>query len=105
MATAGPTASATDAGLSAGRVAVDIDGRRILQPTSIDVAVGELVGMIGPSGSGKSTLLRVLSGVWTPDEGGVVIGEHWVQSRSTEVGYVPFGTLLHGQLTVREALT
>jgi ABC-type multidrug transport system ATPase subunit len=91
-------------GLSAVRVAVDIEGQRILHPMSIDVAVGELVGMIGPSGSGKSTLLRVLAGVWTPDEGGVVIGEHWVRSRSTEVGYVPFGTLLHEQLTVREAL-
>ncbi|MCW3015760.1 MAG: hypothetical protein JWO02_2852 [Solirubrobacterales bacterium] len=98
------TASAGTTGLSAVRVAVDIDGRRILQPMSIDVAVGELVGMIGPSGSGKSTLLRVLAGVWVPTEGGVVIGEHWVQSRSTEVGYVPFGTLLHEQLTVREAL-
>ncbi|MCW2998969.1 MAG: putative transporter ATP-binding protein [Solirubrobacterales bacterium] len=99
---AGTTAAAT--GLSAVRVAMDIEGQRILHPMSIDVAVGELVGMIGPSGSGKSTLLRVLAGVWTPSEGGVVIGEHWVQSRSTEVGYVPFGTLLHEQLTVREAL-
>ncbi len=93
------------AGLSAVRVAVDIDGRRILQPMSLEVSVGELVGMIGPSGSGKSTLMRVLAGIREPDEGGVVIGEHWVQSRSTEVGYVPFGTLLHEQLTVREALT
>ncbi len=92
-------------GLSAIRVAVDIDGRRILQPMSIDVAVGEFVGMIGPSGSGKSTLMRLMAGVAFPSEGGVVIGEHWVQSRSTEVGYVPFGTLLHEQLTVREALT
>jgi ABC-type multidrug transport system ATPase subunit len=103
--TADDTTTTGPPGLSAVRVAVDIDGRRILQPMSLDVGVGELVGMIGPSGSGKSTLLRVLAGVRDPDEGGVVIGEHWVQSRSTEVGYVPFGTLLHEQLTVREALS
>ncbi len=90
--------------LSAVRVTVDIDGKRILQPMSIRVGTGEMVGVIGPSGSGKSTLLRVLAGITHPSEGGVVIGEHWVQSRSTEVGYVPFGTLLHEQLTVREAL-
>jgi ABC-type multidrug transport system ATPase subunit len=108
MGTAAATAAAGIApapGLSAVRVAVDIDGQRILHPMSLDVGVGELVAVIGPSGSGKSTLLRVLAGVRSPDEGGVVIGEHWVQSRSTEVGYVPFGTLLHPQLTVREALT
>ncbi len=104
-ATTPPAPDPGPPGLSAVRVAVDIDGRRILQPMSLHVGVGELVGMIGPSGSGKSTLLRVLAGVRDPDEGGVVIGEHWVQSRSTEVGYVPFGTLLHEQLTLREALT
>lgn len=90
--------------LSARGVSVRAAGTRILQPTTIFVQAGELVGVIGPSGAGKSTLLRVLAGVRAPDEGSVLLGDHWVQSRSTEIGYVPFGTPIHAQLTVREAL-
>ena len=34
---------------------------------------GEGVALIGPSGSGKTTLLRALAGVYTPDEGNVLV--------------------------------
>jgi ABC-type multidrug transport system ATPase subunit len=90
--------------LEARGVAVDAGGTRILQPTSLTVPVGSLVALIGPSGSGKSTLLRAMAGVALPAEGDVLIGGDPVRLRSTEVGYVPFGTLLHAELTVREAL-
>jgi homopolymeric O-antigen transport system ATP-binding protein len=36
---------------------------------SLDVARGEVLGLIGPNGSGKSTLLRTVSGIYRPDEG------------------------------------
>jgi len=91
-------------GLQATCVAVDIGDARILQPVSITVPVGEFVALIGPSGSGKSTMLRVLAGVAPASEGEVLIGGEEVRLRSTDIGYVPFGTLLHKELTVREAL-
>jgi putative ABC transport system ATP-binding protein len=51
-------------------------GRRheVLTGTSLAVARGEFVALLGPSGSGKSTLLNVVSGIDLPDRGTVEIG-------------------------------
>ena len=44
----------------------------MLQPTSLGVGPGEVVGLIGPNGSGKTTLLRALAGL-TPGPGTVTL--------------------------------
>ena len=40
----------------------------------LDVAEGELCGLIGPNGSGKTTLIDLVSGFQPPDAGGVTFG-------------------------------
>ncbi|MDJ0953741.1 MAG: heme ABC transporter ATP-binding protein [Acidimicrobiia bacterium] len=50
-------------------VTVRRDGRALLDGVDLDVAPGELVGVVGPNGAGKSTLLRVLAGDMAPDGG------------------------------------
>lgn len=91
--------------LTAEAVGLDVDGLRLLHPTSLQVAPGELVALIGPSGSGKTTLLRALAGVSDPTTGRVLLGEDSVSARSTDIGYLPVGDTVHPQLTVREALS
>jgi ABC-type polysaccharide/polyol phosphate transport system ATPase subunit len=44
-----------------------------LRHVTSSLSAGEGVALIGPSGSGKTTLLRVLAGVYTPDEGYVLV--------------------------------
>lgn len=90
--------------LVAEAVGLDVDGQRLLQPTSLRVAPGELVALIGPSGSGKTTLLHALAGVSDPTTGRVLLGENHVSARSTDIGFLPVGDTVHPQLTVREAL-
>jgi simple sugar transport system ATP-binding protein len=42
-----------------------------IQGVSLDLAPGEIVGLIGDNGAGKSTLVKVLSGVVQPDTGSI----------------------------------
>ena len=46
-----------------------------LSGVDLDVAPGEMVGLLGPSGAGKSTLLSLLAGVFRPSAGKVHVGD------------------------------
>ena len=46
-----------------------------LKNVNLQVAPGEVVGLIGPSGSGKSTLLKCLGAVITPTSGRMMLGQ------------------------------
>jgi len=46
-----------------------------LKGVNMEVAPGEVVGLIGPSGSGKSTLLKCLGAVIDPSEGRMTLGD------------------------------
>lgn len=53
-----------------GNTAVDA-----LKEVNMEVAPGEVVGLIGPSGSGKSTLLKCLGAVIDPSAGRMILGD------------------------------
>jgi len=86
-------------------VAMAVGAKQLLQPTSFTVEPGELVAIIGESGAGKSTLLKAIAGVTAPTAGQVLLNGIPVARRLTAVGYVPQSDIVHGLLTVREALS
>ncbi len=70
-------------------------GVKALQNVSFAVDKGEIHALIGENGAGKSTLIKVLSGVYQPEEGGLVTME------GKELGVLdPLTSLHHGIVVI-----
>src|ERR671935_27015 len=41
---------------------------------TVEVGAGEILGILGENGAGKSTLMNILSGLYRPDDGRIVVG-------------------------------
>lgn len=49
------------------------DGVKAIQDFSLEANAGEIHGVIGPNGAGKTTIFNVISGVYTADQGTVIL--------------------------------
>lgn len=47
-------------------------GLTAVDRASLDIHVGEVVGLVGDNGAGKSTLIKMISGVYQPNEGEIL---------------------------------
>ena len=48
-------------------------GLRALKDLSLDIAEGEIFGLVGPNGSGKTSMVNVITGFYRPRAGNVVL--------------------------------
>jgi ATP-binding cassette subfamily F protein uup len=53
-------------------VSVSFGGPQLLDGATLQIEVGEKIGLLGRNGSGKSTLMKLLTGEITPDTGMIV---------------------------------
>jgi NitT/TauT family transport system ATP-binding protein len=68
------------------RYGEDADGTLALHRTTMQVADGEFVAVVGPSGCGKSTLMKVVTGLWPPTAGTIVVSGREVTGPLSIVG-------------------
>jgi subfamily B ATP-binding cassette protein HlyB/CyaB len=75
-----PPAAAVQLPALKGRVTLDNvsfryrpDAQPVLKDVSLDIAPGQIVGIVGRSGSGKSTLTKLVQRLYTPEQGRVLI--------------------------------
>jgi len=80
-----------------------------LQDVSLDIAPGEVIGLLGHNGAGKTTLMKLILGLSAPSSGRVrVFGldPHGKQANALRprLGYLPESIAFYDALTGREVL-
>ena len=70
--------------LSATRLSKSYGAHRALQEVSLQLHPGERVALLGPNGAGKSTLLQLLTGLFVPDSGDIVIQGHSLRTQAPQ---------------------
>ena len=94
--------------LKARNISKSFPGVKALDDVSIDLKIGEVHALCGENGAGKSTLLKVLTGIFTKDEGDIFIDDEKVEiknindARKYGVHVVPQEMAMASHLTVAE---
>jgi ABC-2 type transport system ATP-binding protein len=72
----------------------------------LEVAPGEIFGLVGPDGAGKTTTMRMLTGILPPQGGTAVVAGHDISRDrnrlSADIGYMSQRFGLYPDLTVME---
>jgi branched-chain amino acid transport system ATP-binding protein len=94
--------------LDARNLQVAIGAIDILRNVSLDVAEGEMIGLVGRNGAGKTTTLRAIMGLLPLKGGNLGFGGRDIRSLTADrramlgIGYMPEDRRLVPQLTVEE---
>jgi ABC-2 type transport system ATP-binding protein len=90
------------------RLTKRFNGATAVDGLSLQVAPGEIFGLIGPDGAGKTTTLRMLTTILDPSDGEAwVLGRHTVgeaEQIKPDIGYMSQRFGLYPDLTVMENL-
>jgi len=100
--------SSTELAIDASGLARRFGPRWVLRGVSLQVARGEIVGLLGANGSGKSTLLRLLATLLRPHAGSARVCGFDIAARPDDVrrnvGFLAHTPGLYDDLTARENL-
>lgn len=86
---------------------VDYDSKRALDSVSLQLASGEILGIVGPNGSGKTSLMRSITGKLSPTAGSIHVEGRklWPgKAHRHAIAFAPQSLGLYGHLTARENL-
>lgn len=80
--------------------------KKAVEGLSLDVAQGDVFGIVGPNGAGKSTLLKILMGFVRPDHGHVLLSglPAGAAKAHRRLGYLPENPSLYPRLSVKDHL-
>src|SRR3954453_787070 len=54
-------------------VSLAFGGLKVVSDLDLHVDEGEIVSLIGPNGAGKTTLFNLITGIYDPDEGDILL--------------------------------
>lgn len=86
--------------LTAKNISISFDGNQILDDINIELNCGEIISLLGQSGVGKTTLFNVISGLYVPDSGNVLLRDENITGRPGKISYMLQKDLLLPYMTV-----
>src|ERR1700759_3003441 len=71
---------------------------------SFSLGEGSIFGLLGPNGAGKTTLIRMITGIFYPDEGSILLdGKPFDPDRDVlNIGYMPEERGLYKKMKIGE---
>lgn len=75
-------------------------GVQALDNVELKVYRGEVLALLGENGAGKSTLMKILSGVYTKDEGDIFIDEKKVDIKGIKEAEELGISIIHQELSL-----
>lgn len=73
---------------------------------NFEIKDGEIVGFLGRNGAGKTTTMNMITGFIEPTEGDIIVNGYNIDENpkkiKAQIGYMPEGTPLYSDLTVKE---
>jgi ABC-2 type transport system ATP-binding protein len=78
--------------------------QKAVDDISLSVEKGQIFGLLGPNGAGKTTLIRMITGIFYPDEGHIMLeGKKFDPIRDVErIGYMPEERGLYKKMKIGE---
>src|SRR5690242_8879167 len=80
-------------------------GVRALHDASLTLHAGEVTALLGENGAGKSTIVKILTGIYRPDEGRIVIGGREVTFESPRDAWAAGVTAIHQETVMFDELS
>lgn len=59
--------------LEVNNVHIQFGGLKVIENMNLKIAEGELIGLIGPNGAGKTTAFNLISGIYKPSHGEILL--------------------------------
>jgi len=80
------------------------DTQKAVDDISFTINKGSIFGLLGPNGAGKTTLLRMITGIFLPDEGQILMnGKPFDPSKDvSKIGYMPEERGLYKKMKIGE---
>ncbi len=78
--------------------------QKAVDDISFTVEKGAIFGLLGPNGAGKTTLIRMITGIFYPDEGSILLkGKKFnADADSSRIGYMPEERGLYKKMKIGE---
>ncbi|RUS65038.1 sugar ABC transporter ATP-binding protein [Pseudorhodobacter sp. E13] len=100
-----PSAAAPVAILALDAVTKEFPGVRALSEVSLSLYPGQVTALIGENGAGKSTVVKVLTGIYQPDGGRILVDGRPVRFANAQAAAAQGITAIHQETVLFDELT